>query len=65
MILFKVNIPCVRAAPFKGYAPRAIDVNAVTPRFAPQGMEAETGDVYVEKRRGLFEGVQPPQRPCR
>ncbi len=62
MILFEVNVPGIRVAPFKGYAPWAVNVEAVTLRFALEWMAVEAGNVEVAERRRMFERVQSPKR---
>lgn len=64
MVLFEVNIPRVALTPFERYAPRAVDVQAITLRLSPERMEVKARDVQVAQDRGMFKRVESPKRPA-
>jgi len=61
MVLFKINPVCITLFPFKGNAPWAIHMDAVSFRLPPQTMEIEPRHLQIIQYFSLIQHIQPPQ----
>jgi hypothetical protein len=63
MILLQVDAPRVTIPPFKGNAPRTIDVKGIALRLATQGMKVEAWNVKIGKVLRTVQRTQPGSTP--